>query len=64
MPCCGQSRKRSTAEQPILIGDPDGSLYHVRATQNVSGLMPGDSGWVTGTTVPALIAGLSLVRIP
>lgn len=64
MACCGNRSRASTRTEPILIGDPDGSLLRARATVGIEGLRVGMIGWFTGTGVAALVAAAVLVPVP
>lgn len=55
---CSCAKKKSSAEEPIVLGEPDGSpVVEAFATITLLGARAGDRVWVTGSQVSALLAG-------
>lgn len=63
MACCGRVERVSSRDNPILIGDQDGSLLRARATIGIEGAKTGDIAWFTGSAVQALVEQGILVPV-
>jgi hypothetical protein len=62
--CCGPRPRTSTADDPIVIGDPNGEpAVRARVNNNVFGLRAFAVGWFTGSNVAAAVTGGTLTPV-
>jgi len=55
---CSCQKKKSTEADPIVLGEPSGEPpLEAFATVTLLGARAGERVWVTGSQVPAMVAG-------
>lgn len=54
MACCGQ-RKVYTRANPLIVGTDEGDTVEIIASVNSNGMRAGQTGWVRGSHVQALL---------
>lgn len=60
---CGCARKPSTEDDPIIFGEPVGPVIQARATVTLLRARPGETVWVQGSQVDAMIEGGWLIPL-
>lgn len=55
MACGCAGGKKSTQDNPVVLGDPVGDVQQVRATVAVLGAKAGETLWVRGSHVPKML---------
>lgn len=55
MPCGCAGGKKSTPENPVVLGDDVGPVVQVKATVGVLGAKAGETMWVKGSHVDSMV---------
>ena len=54
---CSCAKKKSTPDNPVMLGEPTGEVIEALATVTLLGARAGERVWVTGSQVPTMVEG-------